>query len=88
MAKVVRKSIIIVNFLFVGASSVLTLVVSNALHTEQHKLHELNDIYQNKKARVVIGQEQGDIILKKMKKAVKKKRVQSDEENQKQSIEM
>ena len=56
------------NFFFIGVSTALTIVVAKSLHTEQHVLHELNDIYHNKKARVVIGRKKGEKLIKQMKK--------------------
>lgn len=45
----------------------MSIVLSRVYHTETHKLQELNKIYQNPKARVVVGKEHGSRVIKKMK---------------------
>jgi phosphotransferase system IIB component len=70
--KALHKGSTIASFFFVGTASVLTVIISKVYHKETDKLHDLNKIYKNPKARVVIGKDQGNKVAKKMKSLVKK----------------
>lgn len=69
--KALHKGTTIACFFFVGTASVLSVILARKYHEEADKLHELNKIYHNPKARVVIGRENGEKVVKKMKKFVK-----------------
>ena len=73
ITKMVHKGSTVLSFFFVGSGSVMLIVLSRVFHQETDKLHELNDIFQNPKARVVIGKDHGTQVIKKMKKIVHKK---------------
>ena len=72
ITKMVHKGSTVLSFFFVGSGSVMLIVLSRVFHQETDKLHELNDIFQNPKARVVIGKDHGTQVIKKMKKIVHK----------------
>ena len=75
ITKMVHKGSTVLSFFFVGSGSVMLIVLSRVFHQETDKLHELNDIFQNPKARVVIGKDHGTQVIKKMKKIVHKNKL-------------
>lgn len=75
ITKILHKGGTIASFFFVGSGSVLLIVLSRVFHKETDKLHELNDIFKNPKARVVIGKDNGTQVIKKMKKITKQKQL-------------
>lgn len=69
--KALHKGSTITCFFFVGTASILSVVLARKYHKEADQLHELNKIYHNPKARVVIGKDKGARVVSKMKKLVK-----------------